>query len=219
MNFKIDPVLVNKTALGITEIDFKNQTYDKKMWDELLNPLSEKISHDDTLETIRNNPTIISTKKVYKDLGKDPSRFRSSSDSLWRRVVKGKGLYQINALVDLNNYLSLIHKIPFGSYDLENISGDITFTVGKTGQAYHGIGKKDINLENMLLLSDDNGPFGGPTSDSTRAMISDDTKKAVIVAYMFNLDESIMTNIQDSVAKYVNEYLQDADIRDQKIIQ
>ncbi|WP_225427006.1 hypothetical protein [Companilactobacillus kedongensis] len=60
------------------------------MWDDLLNPLNDQISSDDTLETIREDSTIIATKKVYKYLGKDPSRFRPSSDSLWRRVVKGK---------------------------------------------------------------------------------------------------------------------------------
>ncbi|MFD1417600.1 B3/B4 domain-containing protein [Companilactobacillus keshanensis] len=219
MNFKIDDKLKNKVSLGITVINFENQEYDQKMWDELLNPLNERISHSDTLETIREDPTIIATKKIYKDLGKDPSRFRPSSDSLWRRLIKGKGLYQINALVDLNNYFSLIYKLPFGSYDIEKISDDVTLTTGKAGATYHGIGKKAINLENMLLLEDDESPFGGPTSDSTRAMISNDTKKAVIVAYMFGLDDDSKEDVQTSVKKYAKGYLQNISIKEQRIIE
>ncbi|WP_263853088.1 phenylalanine--tRNA ligase beta subunit-related protein [Companilactobacillus kedongensis] len=127
-------------------------------------------------------------------------------------------MYQINALVDLNNYLSLIYKLPFGSYDLEKISSNVTLTTGKNGATYHGIGKKAINLENMLLLEDSEGPFGGPTSDSTRAMISDDTKKAVIVAYMFGLDDDRKNDVQASVKKYAEGYLQNISIKEQIII-
>lgn len=219
MKFKIDGSLKNKVSLGITVIDFENQSYDEKMWDELLNPIDEKISHEDTLETIRENPTIMDTKKVYKELGKDPARFRPSSDSLWRRVVKGKGLYQINSLVDLNNYLSLVYKLPFGSYDLDKVSGDIVLTVGKPGETYNGIGKKAINLENMLLLKDEDGPFGGPTSDSTRAMIGDNTRSAVIVAYMFGVDSLDTEKIQSSISMYAKKYLKNITIKEQQIIQ
>src|SRR2546430_11147242 len=40
------------------------------------------------------------TRMAYKALGKDPSRDRGSAETLFRRVGTGKGLPQINAVLD-----------------------------------------------------------------------------------------------------------------------
>ncbi|MCH4009225.1 B3/B4 domain-containing protein [Companilactobacillus sp.] len=209
MNITRDPEIPTEIQLGVTEIEFQNEELNQTMWDELLTPMEQQIENETTLEDIRNSEQIQATKQGYKKLGKDPSRFRPSSDALWRRVVKGKGLYQINALVDLNNYLSLKYKMPYGSYDLNNISGDITLTKGGEGQTYKGIGKDAINIENMLVLADDNGPFGSPTSDSTKAMIQDNTSHAIIVAYLFGMTtDQIGTLLADTkiqTEKYLNK--------------
>jgi DNA/RNA-binding domain of Phe-tRNA-synthetase-like protein len=209
MNITRNPEIPTEIQLGVTEIEFQNEELNQAMWDELLTPMEQKIENETTLEDIRNSEQIQAIKQGYKKLGKDPSRFRPSSDALWRRVVKGKGLYQINALVDLNNYLSLKYKMPYGSYDLNNVSGDIILTKGGQGQTYKGIGKDAINIENMLVLADDNGPFGSPTSDSTKAMIQDDTSHAIIVAYLFGMTtDQIGTLLADTkiqAEKYLNK--------------
>ena len=46
---------------------------------------------------------ILSSRNAYKKLGKDPSRYRLSSESLVKRVVKGNDLYIVNNIVDINN--------------------------------------------------------------------------------------------------------------------
>ncbi|WP_446899240.1 phenylalanine--tRNA ligase beta subunit-related protein [Clostridium sp. LBM24168] len=97
-------------------------------------------------------------------------------------LLRKKGLYQINALVDLNNYLSLKLKFPLGSYDLDKIFGNVVLSSGTSNDSYQGIGKSEINLENLLLLKDDKGPFGSPTSDSNRTMIDIKTKIALVVS-------------------------------------
>ena len=108
-------------SLAYSVIRFKNEAYNEQVWQELLTPLIQTIEAEDSTDTIKEDPQIIAAKKVYRQLGKDPARFRPSSDSLWRRVVQQKGLYQINGLVDVNNYFSLKWKVPFGSYDFDKV--------------------------------------------------------------------------------------------------
>lgn len=218
MKITIDNQLPKEITLGTTIISFKNEAFDQTMWDNLINPLLSKIEQNDSLETIRNDQNIINTKRIYKELGKDPSRFRPSSDALWRRIAKNKGLYQINSLVDINNYLSLEAKMPFGSYDLDKIDSDIILSKGMENETYHGIGKAAINLENLLILKDQQGPFGSPTSDSTRAMIGDDTTHALIVAYIFGLDDDKIIDIQKNVKTSVEGNLKNVIVENQEII-
>lgn len=212
MNYKVAPFIPEQIKLAIVEIEFTNSQFNERLWEEQLNPLISKINVEDTLETIRENPVIQTTKNLYKELGKDPARFRPSSDSLWRRVAKGSGLYQVNTLVDLNNFLSLKYHLPFGSYDLNNLQQPILLKKGSQNEQYAGIGKKMINLENLLLLADAKGPFGSPTSDSTRAMISPETTKAIIVAYLFDTSSEVVEQINQDIEELVPKYLNNAHI-------
>lgn len=201
-----DRQLPAQISLGVTRFTFDNQLA-TDLWANALQPLLTKIAQQDDLETIRMNPRIQATKQVYKALGKDPTRFRPSSDSLWRRVAKGKGLYQVNPLVDLNNYLSLKFKLPLGSYDQTQLQGQIKLTKGKTGTTYPGIGKKAINLDHLLVLADAQGPFGSPTADATRAMITAQTTMAMIVIYGFGLTTVALQQCQAEVAAALTTYL------------
>lgn len=45
-----------------------------------------------------------------------------------------------------------------------------------------------MDLENLLVLSDDEGIFGCSMSDSTRAMMTKDTKDILVVVYCFEND-------------------------------
>src|SRR5438309_9396050 len=67
------------------------------------------------------------TRKAYKALGKDPARYRNSAEALLRRVVAGKGLPQINAVVDVINLVSVDDRQAIRVNDLVHMSGDIMF--------------------------------------------------------------------------------------------
>ncbi|MGM0215353.1 B3/B4 domain-containing protein [Enterococcus sp. AZ109] len=203
-------------SLAYTVVEFTNSEYSEDIWGKLLNPLIAKIEAEDTIEMIKDDEKMVATKKAYRALGKDPARFRPSSDSLWRRVIQKKGLYQINDLVDVNNYFSLLYKLPFGSYDLGKIGDEITLTVGGVGESYAGIGKKAVNIENLLVLADGEGPFGSPTSDSTRGMIGEDTTQAVVIGYVFSkMDVEAM---QQEIKALAEEYLKDCKVIEQAVV-
>lgn len=129
---------------------------------------------------------IQSTRKAYKALGKEPNRYRNSCEAMCRRIAKERGLYYINNVVDINNYLSILSGYSMGTYDLAHVSGNITWKRAPEGTAYQGIGKDVLNIEFLPALFDEMGPFGNPTSDNTRAMITDDTKEILLVYYTFN---------------------------------
>src|SRR6202011_5719924 len=97
---------------------------------------------------------IIATRVGYKVLGKDPARYRGSAEALLRRVISGKGLPRINAVVDVINLVSVESRLPIGLYDLAHVQGDIMFRVGRAGETYKGIGKYDLNLEGFAVFWD-----------------------------------------------------------------
>src|SRR6202041_3539432 len=128
---------------------------------------------------------IVATRAAYKALGKDPARYRGSAEALLRRVVGGKGLPQINAVVDAINLVSVESRLSIGLYDLVHVEGDITFRAGRSGETYKGIGKFDLNLEGLPVFSDAAGPHGSPTSDSERTMVTSPTENVAAILISF----------------------------------
>jgi DNA/RNA-binding domain of Phe-tRNA-synthetase-like protein len=127
--------------------------------------------------------TVSAVRKMYYRIGWEPTRYRPSSEALVRRIIKGKGLYRINNLVDYGNLVSAKFHLPMGLYDLKRINGEIVFDVGKEGESYNGISKNEIHAEGKLILRDDEGIFGNPTADSLRTSILDNTKSALAVFF------------------------------------
>ena len=148
---------------------------------------------------------IQNTRKAYKALGKDPNRYRCSAEAMCRRIAKERGLYYINNVVDINNYLSILSGYSMGTYDLSHVTGPITWERAPEGTAYQGIGKDVLNIEYLPALFDEKGPFGNPTSDNTRAMITMDTKEILMVFYCFNGGqelESLLEKAETLLTKY-----------------
>ena len=57
---------------------------------------------------VLESPQILATRAAYKALGKDPARYRGSAEALLRRVIAGKGLPRINAVVDIITRIDLV---------------------------------------------------------------------------------------------------------------
>ncbi|HYW99907.1 MAG TPA: phenylalanine--tRNA ligase beta subunit-related protein [Candidatus Elarobacter sp.] len=154
------------------------------------------------------------TRKAYKALGKDPARYRNSAEALLRRVVGGKGLPEINAVVDVINLVSVESRLPVGLYDLGHVVGDIVFRAGREGETYKGIGKYDLNLEGLPLFADTVGPHGSATSDSERTMVTAATKQVLAVIISFSGREGLGRWAQ-RMSDLLNQYAaaQDVEIR------
>jgi DNA/RNA-binding domain of Phe-tRNA-synthetase-like protein len=120
---------------------------------------------------------------MYRRVGIDHTRTRPSSEALLRRVRKGEALPRINSLVDIVNWCSLEAQLPFGLYDRGQIRGGVTLRLGRDGEEYAGIRKDVVHVAGRLTLADEAGPFGNPTSDSARTMVTPATTRALIVIF------------------------------------
>lgn len=148
-------------------------------------------------ESIRTNPAIKASRNAYKTLGKDPSRYRLSAEALMRRAVQGKGLYQINNVVDTLNLISLKTGFSIGGYDASKIEGVIDLGVGASEEPYEAIGRGTLNIENLPVLRDEQGAFGTPTSDSVRTMVTSTTNEFLMIFYDFE-DQGLSTVLEET---------------------
>ena len=89
----------------------------------------------------------------------------------------------MNALVDVINWCSVEFQLPYGLYDRRHIRGAITMRLGADGEAYKGIRKDVVHVAGRITLVDEEGPFGNPTSDSARTMVTTATTDALVVIY------------------------------------
>src|SRR5271154_6965785 len=142
-------------------------------------------------KAVLDAPAILATRRGYKALGKDPARYRGSAEALLRRIISGKGLPQINAVVDVINLVSVESRMPVGLYDLAQVNGDVVFRAGRAGETYKGIGKYDLNLESLPLFADASGPHGSATSDSERTMVTAETTKVLAIIVSFGGGENL----------------------------
>lgn len=164
---------------------------------ELLNAKIGELAEVE-LSQANKREKIQSTRKAYKALGKDANRYRCSAEAMCRRISKERGLYYINNVVDINNYLSIKTGYSMGTYDLEQVQGDILWARAPEGTAYKGIGKDVLNIEFLPALFDELGPFGNPTSDNTRAMITENTKEVILVFYAFDGGKELMEHLKEA---------------------
>ena len=120
---------------------------------------------------------------MYKRVGIDPTKTRPSSEALLRRVRKGDTLPRINSMVDVCNWCSFELQLPYGLYDAAHLEGDVMLRIGLEGESYPGIRKDDVHVGGRIALVDAKGPFGNPTSDSARTMVTTATTRAFLVVF------------------------------------
>ncbi len=158
---------------------------------------------------VRTNPPaeVISVRTMFKRVGLDPTKTRPSSEALLRRVRKGDTLPRINSMVDICNWCSLEFQLPYGLYDADKIDGDVELRLGTEGESYAGIRKDDVHVNGRIALADRLGPFGNPTSDSARTMVTTETRHALLVVFApREVDERQLTRVLDATSARMAEF-------------
>ncbi|MCT4594797.1 MAG: phenylalanine--tRNA ligase beta subunit-related protein [Anaeromicrobium sp.] len=187
MNITISNEIKNNIptmALGIIHGHVKVTQHNDKLWEEI-DKACEELKNRLEVKDIGTLPNNKEARDGYRKCKKDPTRYRIASEALIRRVVKDKGLYKVNNVVDINNLLSITSYYPIGCFDMDKIKGNVVMRVGKKNEPYEGIGRGVLNIENMPVVSDDLGAFGSPTSDSERTKITKDTTKILMTILAF----------------------------------
>ena len=193
------------TKIAVLKYSVNTEETNENLWEFMDSDIIPAIEAELESKNVTELKNIASSRKAYKAFGKDPGRYRVSSEALIRRIKQGKGLYKINTVVDTNNLISVESGFSAGSYDTDCINGDIVLNLGHAGESYKGIGKDSVNIENLPVLCDNDGPFGSPTSDSEKAMITLSSKNIITLIYVFTEDEDI-TALLDKAAGYIEKY-------------
>ena len=174
--------------LGLIRFRANVKAPDEKFWEYMKTHVFPEVRNKIEGKDWKDIPGVRGSRNAYRAFGRNPGRYRVSSEALLRRIRRGDALYRINSVVDVNNLISLESGLSVGSYDLARIHGAITFRKADPGEGYQGIGKDFLDMENMLVLSDEKGAFGSSMSDSIRAMVTEDAEDILTVIYCFEDD-------------------------------
>lgn len=186
--------------IGLIRAKVVNSEFSEELNKEI-ESLSEKIKSSYELLWINKRPAIAATRQLYKKLGKDPNRYRVSSEALCRRIVKGMGIYQINVLVDLINLVSIGSGYAIGGFDADKIQGDaVTLGVGTADDKFEGIGRGVLNVEGLPLYRDAIGGIGSPTSDEELTKIGLETTHLQMQINAFDEEMPLEDTIDWSVS-------------------
>ncbi|MGH9203730.1 MAG: B3/B4 domain-containing protein, partial [Vicinamibacterales bacterium] len=97
--------------------------------------------------------------------------------------------------------------LPYGLYDAAFIDGDIELRLGRPGESYPGIRKDDVHVGGRITLADRHGPFGNPTSDSARTMVTTRTTRAILVVFApREIDPRHLVNVLDVTSRRMSEF-------------
>lgn len=183
METQIDKALEDRVRLGVLTLEGVAVRASDPALDAVVDgycaELAERYGGGRSAEV----PGAADARTLYKALGLDPTKTRPSSEALLRRALKGQTLYRISSLVDALNLSSLREQLPFGLYDLDRVEPPVTLRKGGPGEGYEGIRKGSVNVEGRPVLVDTEGPFGNPSSDSSRTMIRLETTRALVTCY------------------------------------
>lgn len=198
MNISFDPeILAVAPQFKVIKVEatIENGATTDALWQELLNE-GERIRATYEMPMINKRQGIAATRQTYKLLGKEPNRYRPSSEALCRRLVKGMDLYRTLTLIDLINLLSVRSGYSIGGFDADKIEGDtICLGVGREGEKFEAIGRGLLNIASLPIYRDKIGGIGTPTSDEERTKLSPETRKLLMCINIYGEELSVNDTI------------------------
>ena len=190
----------------------RNSSYDAELW-RRIDEYTALYRAKYTTDSIKEMPAIQATRQAYKQCGKDPSRYRPSSEALCRRLLRGIPLYQIDTLVDLINLASIHSGHSIGGFDRDRIHGDtLTLGIGRAGEPYEGIGRGPLNIEGMPVYRDSAGGIGTPTSDHERTKLTLGTTHLLTIMNSYSGPEGLEEKV-DFLVGLLKEYAEATDLQ------
>ena len=189
----------------------KNTSYSEALWQKI-DEFTVRYREMYTTDSIKDMVTIHATREAYKKCGKDPSRYRPSSEALCRRILRGIPLYQIDTLVDLINLVSIRYGYSIGGFDSDKFEGDtLTLGIGKAGEPYEGIGRGTLNIEGMPVYRDAVGGVGTPTSDNERTKLGLETTHLLTIINGYSGKEGLR-EAADYMVELMKEFASAEDV-------
>lgn len=162
-----------------------------------------------TLQNIVNYPTISAWRDLYKTCNVKPKTYKSSIESLLRRIIEHK-YNSISPVVDLYNYISAANILSIGGYDFEMLQGELTLRYVKPSDKFIPLsGKLDVTLSKEHIVYTDNALDDNVVcwmwnqKDSRRTMLTSSTVTGLfIVDCLTSFDSSRLENAFNDFNKF-----------------
>ena len=189
MKIKIDAAIFSAfpgLRIGIvhaTGVDNHGDCFDLQ---EKIRKIQRKIRDDLDREMLAECPKIQNWRKAYTLFGAKPKKHRSSVENLYRMTLEGKDLRPINTLVDIYNYVSLMHMVPIGGDDLARAEGDIVLRFAKGNEPFFPLGSEKMQTakQGEVIYADEREVlcrrWNWRESDKTK--MTEDTSEVLLVA-------------------------------------
>jgi lysyl-tRNA synthetase class 1 len=152
---------------------------------------------------------IKSWREAYSSFGAKPKDYKSSIESLAKRVLKGDQLPSINPLVDLYNYISIKYVLPAGADDLSKVKGKIMLKHAKGEEQFFKIGSQQNEPpeKGEIVYADNEGILCRRWNwrECDRTKLTEHTKKAAVYIESLNQDDSLeeaVTELASILEKY-----------------
>ena len=148
--------------------------------DKILNEIHQKFS----IESLKDHPTFRAYRDFYWKLKIDPTKIRPAAEALTRRILAGKGIPQINTLVDVYNLASINCGIAIAAFDSEFLKGNLLMRFAAKGERILGIGmKKQFVLKGGEIVISDEEKLVAiyPYRDSDETKVTEKTRNLTIV--------------------------------------
>ena len=104
-------------------------------------------------DQVRDLPNISFYREFMGKVGINPNKFPPSVEAMCKRILKGRDLPVINALVDLCNAVSIEQSISLGAHDLDSIHADLEVRFSKNSDVFLPFGAAEYeNVETDELV-------------------------------------------------------------------
>lgn len=194
MKFLIDQKIFEKFGnVYVGVIVAQNIDNNKKEIPEVTEQIrsEEKRINEAGQEQILSIPEIKKWKEIYRSFGSKPNDYRSSIESLYRLILKGRELRHINNLVDIYNLVSIKYGLTAGGEDLDKIEGDIELTIASNSEKpilILGETIEETPYEGEVIYKDNNGAICRRWNwrEADRTKLTEETKNCVLVIEGFD---------------------------------
>jgi len=108
------------------------------------------------LESLKDEPWLRAYRDFFWRVGVDPTKVRPAAEALLRRVIQGKPIPRINALVDAYNLASMETRIALAAFDASRIRGELRMRRAVAGEMFFGIGMETpVTLRGVEVVCED----------------------------------------------------------------
>jgi DNA/RNA-binding domain of Phe-tRNA-synthetase-like protein len=160
MKFIIDKKVFEKVeayCAGVVVASGADNTKANEDIAQMLKSQVEKTAKELEGLNLKEHEAIAPYRSAMQAVGINPNRFPCSIEAMLKRVQNGHDLPSVNAIVDLNNYISIKYKLPMGSHDIDALSGDIQVRFSKENDKFLPLGQTEEELlgQGELVYADD----------------------------------------------------------------